>query len=176
MVLGMALQSQLEGYRSRGFQLVRVYVDPQSAFRSLTTKYPGIVIDPSGAGDHVPKVDAKIRPIKEVYHGVKEDLPWKLPLVLVKDFVAYCVAQQNVQFTPAINQHVVPKVLFTGLKVDFKKELSLAFGDYCEVYVRTDNTSSGRTAPCLALHPYNNATGLWMFYNLRTHARICKSQ
>jgi hypothetical protein len=81
-----------------------------------------------------------------------------------------------VQFTSAINQRVVPKVLFTGLKVDFKKELSLAFGDYCEVYVSTDNTSSGHTAPCLALHPCNNATGSWMFYNLRTHARICKSQ
>jgi hypothetical protein len=81
-----------------------------------------------------------------------------------------------VQFTSAINQRVVPKVLFTGLKVDFKKELSLAFGDYCEVYVGTDNTSSGRAAPCLALHPCNNATGSWTFYNLRTHARICKSQ
>jgi hypothetical protein len=44
------------------------------------------------------------------------------------------------------------------------------------VYVGTDNTSSGRTTPCLALHPCNNATGLWTFYNLRTHARIGKSQ
>jgi hypothetical protein len=61
MALGMALQSQLEVYRSRVFQPVRVYVNPQSTFRSLTTKYPGVVIDPSGAGDHVPKVDAKIR-------------------------------------------------------------------------------------------------------------------
>jgi hypothetical protein len=50
------------------------------------------VINPSGAGDYVLKVDAKIRRIKEVYRGVKEDLPWKLPLVLVKDLVAYCVA------------------------------------------------------------------------------------
>jgi hypothetical protein len=176
MVQGMALQSQLEVYRSRGFQAVRVYVDPQSTFQSLTTKYPGIVIDPSGAGDHVLKVDAKIRRLKEVYRGVKEDLPRKLPLVLAKDLVASCVARQNVQFTSAINQHVVPKVLFTGLKVDFKKELSLAFGNYCEVYAGTNNTSSGRTAPCLTLHPCNNATGSWTFYNLRTHARICKSQ
>jgi len=78
----------------------------------------------------------------------------------------------------AINQKIAPKVLFTGMCVDFKKELSLAFGDYCEVYVRTrtDNTSRARTAACIALHPCHNATGSWTFYNLHTHARIRKSQ
>jgi len=30
----------------------------------------------------------------------------------------------------AINQSMVPKVLFIGKKVDFQKELSLKFGDY----------------------------------------------
>jgi hypothetical protein len=48
--LGMALQSQLEVYRSRGFAPVRVHVDPHSTFQTLTTKYPGVVIDSSGAG------------------------------------------------------------------------------------------------------------------------------
>jgi hypothetical protein len=174
--LGMALQSQLEVYRSRGFAPVRVHVDPHSTFQTLTTKYPGVVIDSSGAGDHVPKVDIKIRRLKEVYRGVKEDLPWKLPLIFVKDLVAYVVARLDVYFTMAINQKIAPKVLFTGMRVDFKKQLSLAFGDYCEVYVGTDNTSRARTAACIALHPCHNATGSWTFYNLRTHARIRKSQ
>jgi hypothetical protein len=174
--LGMALQSQLEVYRSRGFAPVRVHVDPHCAFRTLTTKHPGVVIDPSGAGDHLPKVSIKIQRLKEVYRGVKEDLPWKLPLIFVKDLVAYVVARLNVYFTMAINQKIAPKVLFTGMCVDFKKELSLAFGDYCEVYVGTDNTSRARTAACIALHPCHNATGSWTFYNLRTHARIRKSQ
>jgi hypothetical protein len=132
------------------------------------------VIDLSGAGNHVPKVDIKIRRLKEVYWGVKEDLPWKLPLIFVKDLVAYVVACLNVYFTMAMNQKIAPKVLFTGMCMDFKKELSLAFGYYCEVYVRTDNTSRARTAACIALHPYHNATGLWTFYNLHTHARISK--
>jgi hypothetical protein len=54
--------------------------------------FENVVIDPSGAGDYVPKVDTKIRRIKEVYRGVKSDLPWKLPPMLVKDLVAYAVS------------------------------------------------------------------------------------
>jgi len=53
---------------------------------------------------------------------------------------------------------------------------TLAFGDYCEVYDGTDNTSRSRTVPCIALHPCNNATGSWTFYNLHTNVRIRRSQ
>ena len=91
-VLGPALQGQLELLRSRGFIPTMVYMDPQSAFRSLTTQYPGVVIDVGGAGDYVSKVDAKIWCIKELYRSVKAGLLWKLPPSLVKDLVAYAVA------------------------------------------------------------------------------------
>jgi hypothetical protein len=174
-VLGVALQGQLELLRSRGFVPVRVHTDPQSAFRSLTTSFENVVIDPSGAGDYVPKVDTKIRRIKEVYRGVKLDLPWKLPPTLVKDLVAYAVSRINIRRTTAINQNVCPRVLFTGLRVDFRKELSLAFGDYCEVFDGSDNTSKSRSVPCVALYPCSNVTGSWNFYNLLTNKRIRRS-
>jgi hypothetical protein len=91
-VLGPALQGQLELLRSRGFIPTMVYTDPQSAFRSLTMQYPGVVIDVGGAGDYVSKVDAKIWCTKELYRSVKAGLQWKLPPSLVKDLVAYAVA------------------------------------------------------------------------------------
>jgi hypothetical protein len=37
-LLGMALQGQLELLYSKGFKPIRVYVDPQSALKSLETK------------------------------------------------------------------------------------------------------------------------------------------
>ncbi len=59
-------------------------------------------------------------------------------------------------------------VLFTGIKPNYRKELSLAFGDYVELYKGTDNTSRERSTPCiLALYPVGNATGAWQFWNLR---------
>jgi hypothetical protein len=110
----MALQGQLELLHSRGFVPTRVHVDPQSAFRSLTTKFENVTIDVGGATDYVPKADAKIRRIKEIYRVVKSELPWNLPSTMVKDLVAYCVSCLNIWCTTAINQIVVPKVLFMG--------------------------------------------------------------
>ncbi len=64
--LGIALQGQLELLRSRGFTPIRVHTDPQSSFRTIATSFENVVIDVSGAGDFVPKVDVKIRRIKVI--------------------------------------------------------------------------------------------------------------
>jgi hypothetical protein len=174
--LGLALQGHMDILRERGFIPTVVYTDPQRAFTSLTGSFPGVVIDTGGAKDNVAKVDAKIRRVKELFRSVKESLSWKIPKRMVKDLVAYAVARINIRRTTAINLNVCPKVLFTGIKINYKKELELAFGDYCEVYDGTDNTSASRSIPCIALCPCNNATGSWEFMNLKTKTRVRRSQ
>jgi len=174
--LGLALQGHLDFLRSRNFIPTIVYTDPAKAFRGLVTFFPGVTIDVGGAGDHLAKVDAKIRRVKELYRSVKHSLPWKLPSIMVKDLVAYAVSRINIRRTTAINQNVCPKVLFTGMKVNYKRELSLAFGDYCEVYDGTNNTSDSRSIPCIALFPTNNSTGSWEFMSLKTKTRVRRSQ
>ena len=134
------------------------------------------MIDVGGAGDYNSKVDAKIRHIKELYRSVKAGLPWKLPPSLVKDLVTYAVSRINIRRTTALNVNVCPKVLFTGLRVNYKKELSLAFGDYVEVYDGMDNTARSRSVPCIALYPCNNMTGSWAFLNLSMKQYIRRSQ
>jgi len=140
-------------FRSHSFIPTIAYVDPQSAFKCMTNMFPGVIIDVSGAKDHVSKVDSKIRRIKELYRSVKAGLKWQLPNIMVRDLVAYCVSRINIRRTTAINTNVCPRVLFTGIKVNYKKELELAFGDYVEVYDGTDNTSKPRSIPCIALYP-----------------------
>jgi hypothetical protein len=66
----------------------------------------------------------------------------------------------------ALDGTVCPKVLVTGLKPNYRKELSLAFGDYVEVHMGTDNTSRERSVTCIALYPVGNATGMWQFWNI----------
>jgi hypothetical protein len=90
------LQGHLNIIRSRGFVPTIVHTDPQTGFRALTGSFPGVMIDIGGAGDYVPKVDQKIRRIKELYRAVKSDLPWNLPKGLRKDLVAYAVACLNI--------------------------------------------------------------------------------
>jgi hypothetical protein len=87
--LGLALQGHLSLLRARGFQPTVVYVDPQSGFRALKNLFPGVLIDDGGASDYVPKVDSKIKRIKELYRAVKNGLPWRLPTALVKHLVCY---------------------------------------------------------------------------------------
>jgi hypothetical protein len=149
-----------------------VHTDPQSSFKAIATNFENVVIDVSGAGDFVPKIDVRIRQIKEVYRSVKASLPWKLPPMMVKDLVAYAVSRINIRRITAISQNVCLRVLFTGMRVDYRKELSLAFGDYCEVFDGTDNTSKQRSVPCIALYPCCNATGSWVFFSLQSQKRL----
>jgi hypothetical protein len=142
--LGEALQDQLNLLRELSFQLNLVYIDPASGLMSLCTQFPGVVIDPCGAGDYVPKIDIRIRQLKEMYRTVKAGLAWNLPKSQVKDLIMYCVSRINLRRTSALDGTVCPKVLFTGLKPNYRKELSLAFGDYVEVHTGTDNTSLER--------------------------------
>jgi hypothetical protein len=95
---------------------------------------------------------------------------------MAKDLVAYVISRINTEWSTAINQNVAPKVLFTGLRMDYKKEFSLAFAEYCEVYNGTDNTSRARSIPCIALCPFNNEVGSWAFLNLVSKQRIRRWQ
>jgi hypothetical protein len=172
LVLGNTLQDQIELLRIRGFMPIWVHADPQSAFRSLSTKFENVVIDTGGAGNYVPKVDIQIRGIKEVVRGVKATLPWKLHPVLLRDLVAFAVSRINIKRSSAVSSNVCAEVRFTGIKPDYRKELSLGFGDYCEVYDSMDNMTKSRTVSCIALYPCCYYTGSWAFYNLLTKTRI----
>jgi hypothetical protein len=137
--------------------------------------FPGLLIDDSGASDFVPKVDSKIRRIKELYRAMKNGLPWKLPIALMKHLMCYAVGRLNLRRTSSLASSMSPYRLFTGTRVNYKKLLLLAFRDYAEIYDGSNNTSRSRSLPCIALHPCNNSTGSWEFLNLTTGARIRRS-
>jgi hypothetical protein len=130
MCLGMGLQGQLAVLRSRGYMPDTVYTNPHSSFRTMTLNFPGVTIDIGGAGDYISKVDAKIRRIKDTYRKVKLGLSWDLMMVLVEDLVAYVVSRLNVRRMTSLSENVCPRVLFTGIPVDYRKELPVPFGDY----------------------------------------------
>jgi hypothetical protein len=50
-------------------------------------------------------------------------LPWSMPKQLVGDLVAYVVSRLNIRRTTALSENICPKVLFTGIPVDYRKEL-----------------------------------------------------
>jgi hypothetical protein len=151
--LGQALQVQINLLRSRGFDCDLVIVDPLKSLKNLKGSFAGVTIDATGAGDHLPKVDAKIRRIKENARSILAGLPYSLPKNRVKDLVTYVVNRMNTRRTTALSDNVCPRAKFTGKKIDYGKEFSLGFGDYVEAYdpkVRSDSMQE-RTEPCIAL-------------------------
>jgi hypothetical protein len=171
-VLGMGLQGHLMTLWSRGFEPTIVNADPHSTFRSTQRDFPGVEVDVGGARDYVPKVDVKIRQLKEVYRAVKSGLQWQLPGSLVKNLVAYAISRVNIQHTSALSENIAPRVAFTGMPVQYQKELRFAFGDYVEAHEGTDNTSRPRSAACIALFPIGNATGSWQLFKIMKRTRV----
>jgi hypothetical protein len=149
-----------------------VHVDPQTGFQAIKNLFPRVLIDDSGAADNVPKVNVKIRRLKEIHRAVENGLPWNLPVSLVKYLVGYAVGRMNIRRTTTLSTNMSPYRLFTGCKINYKKSLALGFGDYCEVYNGTDNTSKSHSLPYIALHPCNNSTGSWQFLNITSGVMI----
>jgi hypothetical protein len=156
--LGTGVQSHVNTLRSRGFEPQRIFVDPHKSLVALQGAFPGIEIDACGAGDHLDKVDIKIRRLKELMRSVLADLPYSLPKERVKDLVTYGVSRLNNRSTSALNDQASPRVRLTGVVPDFQQEFGLAFGDYAEVYdpkssKRSNDVKVPRTEPCIALYP-----------------------
>jgi hypothetical protein len=67
----------------------------------------------------------------------------------------YTVLHVHICHTMALNANVCPKVLFTGLRMNYKKEVSIAFGNYAEVYDGTEYMACSHSVPCIALYSCN---------------------
>jgi hypothetical protein len=79
-VLGLVLQRQLELVQSKGLSPIFVYVDTQSALRTLPTKFENAAIDVGGAGECEQKVGAKIQRKKKQFRWVRGSLPCLPPI------------------------------------------------------------------------------------------------
>jgi hypothetical protein len=177
--LGLALQGHVNVLKSHGFTVATVYMDAQRGVTSLKGQIIGAVIDESGAGDHTPIMDGKIRRAKEMIRSVISGLPWTCPMQMRPDAVAYTVTRHNIRKSSCNGTGVAPRVALTGVKPMYKKELSIAFGDYCECRdpaAKSNDASAKRTNTCIALYPVGNSTGSWVFMNLDTKRRVRRSQ
>jgi hypothetical protein len=177
--IGLALQNQLTAIRSHGFRPTRVFADPQRGLAALVGQFAGVEIDISGAGDHIDRVDVRIRRLKEIIRSVQSDIPWEIPTQLIPDLVSYATSRANLRAPQSGQSKVCPRVAFTGVKPSYRKELGLSFGDYVECYdpkALSKNAEKDRTEPCIALFPTANCNGSWWMFNMKTTTRIRRSQ
>lgn len=154
-----------------------VICGPESGLVALCNKFPKIVFDITGAGDHLPEIDTKIRRVKKLYRCVKSDLHWRIPRFLVGDLVKYSVSKVNVRRTKALESNICPRVGLTGCKINYQKEFGLGFRDYAEVKTNQTicNNNEERSEPCMALYPAMKLASSWVFWNINSKKRIRRS-
>jgi hypothetical protein len=157
--LGSGLQKHVNTLRSRGFEAKKVMVDPHKSFQALQGSFPGVEIDPTGAGDHLDKVDTKIKGLKELMCSVVSGLPYRLARERIKDLVTYSVGRMNLRGTDMLLSDECPRVRFTGQRPEYTTELGLAFGNYVEAYnpkakIKSNDIFTPRIEPCIALYQY----------------------
>ena len=72
---------------------------------------------------------------------------------------------------------VSPHGKFTGMKLDYHRDLRCGYGDYVQATVpNTDNSLSPRTFGCIALLPTGNTTGSVKMWCLATQSVITRDQ
>eukprot|EP01041_Mallomonas_annulata_P013615 gene13615-28917_t len=109
----------------------------------------GITVNPTGAGSHVPVVERKIKQVKE---------------------------KVRVSTSTIEGEYISPRESFQGVKADFKRELSLSYGQYCEVHKQPfiTNTMKSRTRPRTSLNMKGNRQNSWYFYMLDTDKLVSR--
>ena len=176
--LGTCIQQHLDVLRVFGYDAKVIKVDPLKALAGLCGSIPGVEIDVSGAGDHLPDVDIRIRRIKEMARSVIQSLDWPLPQLLVPDLISFCVSRLNARRSYADLGNVCPRVKLTGRNIDFAKEFTITFGDYVETrdpQAVPNRIEDARTEPCVALFPSSNRNGSWKCFNLMTKVRVTRT-
>ena len=165
--------------RAEGFEVRGVLTDGEGAVAALTTdlQLMGILVNPTGAGSHVAVVERKIGVTKGRVRGHLNTLPFALCVSLVVWLVFYCVSRLNLIPTSTTSaENVSPREAFTGTRIDYKRDLGLKFGDYCETHesYQETNTMASRTRPSIAVLPRGNKQGSWTFIALDTFRPIVR--
>ena len=160
-------------YRSEGFYINTIVTDNEPSMTALKS-----VIHGSGArhvtggvkANTLAKIDRSIRLIKDRVRSILHSLPYSLPLKLLPWVISFAVSRINLlNHSFSTGGQASPRELFCGRKVDFNRDVRVAFGDYCEVFLpETDNSMKERSHSCLALCPTNNKSGSVLFHSLST--------
>ena len=170
-----AILNHLSTCASHRFYVSKLYVDPEKSLAVLKGNLLHIVVDVSGAGDHLPMVDERIKSLKKIARSYIFLLEWEVPPNKVEYLIYFSTYRLNmVRGTLPI----APRIAFTGNKPSMNREFSMRIGTYCEVHDNaavSNSITSPRTQSCIALYPTGNSNGSWFFWHLATDKIIVRS-
>lgn len=170
-IVRAAFNNQVKQLRARHFLVVRVLVDGEGALFAMRfdLQAAGIMVDPAGPNQHVPAVEVRIKVLKQIFRSVYTSLPYKLPKFLFKYLVYFAASRVNMYPVSSRPDPTPARELFTGRKIDFKKDIRIGFGEYCQVEafpIPRNSATKPRTKGAISLDPKGNLQGTIRFFVL----------
>jgi hypothetical protein len=169
-----ALWRHVSIYQQHYFEIKGVITDRESAMQVILPllRTHGIQSNVSGSGQHAPVVENKIRRIKERVRAHVTTMPYKLYSVLLMWLVYFCVSRLNMMPCRTRMNPISPHEALTGRKLDFKRDIPVGFGEYCQAVIPSNifknDVNKQRTAACITLCPTSNLQGSVMMLQLKT--------
>ena len=170
-VMRDAFNGQLRQLQSRLFNVVRIVVDGEGSIFAIrhVLASAGIMVEATGRAQHVPDVEIRNKVIKQIFRSILTSLPYQLPRFLYKYLVFFAISRINMFPVRSRSDPTPARELFSGRKIDYKKDIRIGFGEYCQVDAfpmpRNDATKS-RTKGALSLDPRGNLQGSVRFFIL----------
>jgi hypothetical protein len=165
-----AIKEVTKIYQQKGFQIKWALMDNEFEPLHADLANLGIGLNEAGRNEHVPQVERYIHTIKERARATYNMLPFKnIPPIMVIEMVKAAVFWLNsFPIDNGVSNHMSPRTIVTGHKVDYAKHCQYEFGEYVQVHEEHDNSMSARTVGALAMRPTGNAQGNWYFMSLST--------
>ena len=165
--------------QSRGFPVTEIRCDNEAGIRDVDTvtflQTQGLPVEFVGAGAHCPRVERRIRWIKEKFRGIEHSLPYALNNFLIGWAVLAAARYTNLQRTASSTTDTCPRDKFLRRRFNYNIDARISFGEYIHCTAAdTDNTSKSRTDGCIALMSRDNHTGTIYAYHLATRKLVVR--
>jgi hypothetical protein len=170
--LKTSLDDMISTYRSENFTVKCIKTDGEGAIGALKSHLndQGIVVNTSSKNQHVPQIERKARQIKERVRAHIAVLPFKLTTQLLICLVYFCVQSINLFAQRTQNHCMSPREMFTGRKLDLKRDCKIEFGEYAQIHEDNivKNNMQARTSDAIAVRMRGNNQGTVEFLSLST--------
>jgi hypothetical protein len=163
--LALAFQEIFTLYNRRGFHIRTVHGDGDfEHHRAMIESLPGKPkLNVTATSEHVPRIERKIRVVKERVRAIRHSLPYeRIPALMIAHMVL--TVSRLLNFFPTsvgFGHGFSPQALLSGRALNYKTDLRLAFGQYCQVHEDDEpqNSQVPRTQGAICLGPSGNAQG-----------------
>jgi hypothetical protein len=175
-----AFTDMYQYYLQRSFHITTVHADGEFApLKSLIESIPGgPMFNLASANKHVPKIERKIRVVKEQCRATRYSLPLdRIPKLMTIHIVLNVVKLLKFFSTKSgVSENLSLKTNMAGETLDFKNHLSLQIGQYCQVHEEETprNSQIARTKGSISLGPSGNIQGGFKFMALNSGKKIVR--